>query len=73
MMFNGLKVVAGLDMCKREQFRFPRSKKKRMRKKWRRDSRNWRYVPDRTVYQVFDTLYMHPVMIEELKRVLPAT
>jgi len=28
-----------------EQFRFPRSKKKRIRNKWRKNSRNWRAAP----------------------------
>lgn len=31
---------------KREQFRFPRSKKRRIRKKWAKDPRNWRTVND---------------------------
>lgn len=29
-----------------EQVRFPRSKKKRIRKKWRKDRRNWRQLPE---------------------------
>ena len=28
-----------------EQFRFPRSKRRRIRKKWRKDPRNWRTTP----------------------------
>ena len=33
----------------REQFRFPRSRKKRIRKKWRKDPRNWREVRDKVI------------------------
>lgn len=29
-----------------EQVRFPRSKKQRIRKKWRKDRRNWRQLPE---------------------------
>lgn len=30
---------------RQEQFRFPRSKRWRIRKKWRKDPRNWRAIP----------------------------
>ena len=33
-----------IEMKAREQWRFPRSKKKRIRKKWRNQDRNWRPI-----------------------------
>jgi len=39
-----------------EQFRFPRSKKVRMRKKWKKNPANWRDKP----YQMFHTHYVKP-------------
>lgn len=33
-----------------KQVRFPRSKKKRVRKKWSKDRRNWRMVYEDTMY-----------------------
>jgi len=43
-MLNTVKIVADPFMPEtvRRQFRFPRSKKRRIQKKWRKDARNWR-------------------------------
>lgn len=47
--FAGIPIVVNpcLPETRREQFRFPRSKKKRIRKKWAKDQRNWREVDAR--------------------------
>ena len=37
-----VKTVAFVPFMEQEQFRFPRSKKTRIRKKWAKDPRNWR-------------------------------
>ena len=45
--FGGIEIIVDERLGRRsEQFRFPRSKKKRIRKKWRSKSSNWRYVYD---------------------------
>ncbi len=36
----------------REQFRFPRSKKARIRKKWRKNQENWRMSPSPDVFRL---------------------
>lgn len=43
-MMNQFRIVADkyCPLTVRRQFRFPRSKKKRIRKKWAKDQRNWR-------------------------------
>jgi hypothetical protein len=37
-----------------EQFKFPRSKKSRIRKKWRKDMRNWRRVDCQNDFYLID-------------------
>ena len=44
----GVRIVEDSSATKRMQVRFPKSKKRRIRKKWRKDPRNWRDVP--TIY-----------------------
>lgn len=68
---GGLRVVTvptSSPFCVSEwaQFRFPRSKRRRIRAKWRKDRRNWKRIPTGEVYQIGDTLYMHPDMMAKL-------
>jgi hypothetical protein len=48
-----------------EWVRRPRSKKKRIRKKWRQKSSNWR--PMRGGYVVMGVLYIHPIFRKSLE------
>ncbi len=48
------------------QFRFPHSKKKRIRNKWAKRDRNFRWLPQ--MYRMGETIIAHPVMARELKR-----
>ena len=64
----GLRIVTDSMMSKRIQFRFPRSKKRRMRKKWTKNQKNWKTIPLDTIYRMGDTLIMHPMMTERLKK-----
>ena len=66
VMLNGLHFYSAKWLAVREQYRFPRSKKKRIRKKWRRNERNWHTVPQRRIYRVGNCIYAHPVVIDEL-------
>lgn len=50
-----------------EFYRRPRSKKKRILKKWRKRPSNHR--PDMKIYQVGDTLIMHPVMAAAIRKI----
>lgn len=50
-----------------EQYRFPRSKKKRIRKKWEKNKKNW--GPMRNIIAIGDNILMgHPCVMIELKR-----
>lgn len=54
----------------RHQVRFPRSKKKRIRKKWAKNLRNWKidYVSCvNDVYMVNGKFMIHPAGLENLK------
>lgn len=51
-----------------QQIRFPRSKKKRIRKKWRKDKQYWGMGPYRTYMMVGADLYVHPDTLQKIKR-----
>lgn len=53
---------------RREQFRFPRSKRKRIRKKWAKNQRNWRMVYVPQIYRMGDAFIMDPVSYECVQR-----
>lgn len=50
------------------QVRFPRSRKKRIRRKWAKNKRNWKYtkVPMDRAYIVDGVLYCHPSFAKKL-------
>lgn len=50
------------------QWRFPRSKKMRIRQKWAKDRRNWRSVMVPTAAMVGGVLVAHPSIVEKIKR-----
>jgi hypothetical protein len=50
-----------------EQYRFPKSKKKRIRKKWRKETRNFKCLPDPQMYLLKDKAWIgHPATIQKL-------
>ena len=53
-------------LAEREQFRFPRSKRCRIRKKWRKDPRNWRTVGN-IVRGLDGSLVVDPETFEAMK------
>lgn len=55
-------------MADRVQVRFPRSKKRRIRRKWAKDPRNYRTVPSDEVWIVEGILVMHPAKLAQIRR-----
>ena len=55
-----------------KQFRFPRSKKRRIKKKWWKESRNFRMVPQKKIFQVGNSFYAHPENVDEFWRQMEA-
>lgn len=58
----------------RVQWRFPRSRRRRIRRKWASEPLNWRtqikQPRERLVYKVLGVLWMHPETWEAIKRKL---
>lgn len=72
---DGIRVMSTPWMCDRIQTRFPKSKKKRIRKKWAKNPKNYSNVPWKKGYVVDDPLFgggpilhIHPQMLEELTK-----
>ena len=65
------KVVGNPILVVARQIRFPRSKKKRIRKKWSRDPRNIVYDPDPMCYVVGNTILAHPSVAQILREQIP--
>lgn len=65
--FTGIEVHQNSYMPKTQyrQWRFPRSKKKRIQKKWSKQKANWRYDP--CVWRIGGVYYVHPEIYEMLK------
>lgn len=57
----GMHVYLDENLGKRVQFRVPRTKNRRIRKKWARRPENWRFVPDPKAHKIGNYLYVHPV------------
>jgi len=66
MKFGMLTIKTNEFLVHRVQVVFGKSKKKRIRNKRAKDPRNWRTVPDTTIYEVGDCLVMHPWMAAKL-------
>ena len=49
-------VTTSFDDQRREQVRFPRTKRKRIQKKWAKDWRNWRTWVEPIAYQTSDMM-----------------
>jgi hypothetical protein len=69
----GLRVFVNpyLYKLKRTQIRFPRSKKKRIRNKWKNRAVNYAVDIIPESYQIGNQLHVHPLIYEQLKREYP--
>jgi hypothetical protein len=67
---HGLEVRQCPWMTVRKQVRFPRSKKRRMRKKWAKQHRNYATVPSTQIIQMMGVFYVHPETWQKIKRKL---
>ena len=65
-----LKIVENSLLIKREQILFPRSKKKRIRKKWYKNEKYWITYPDPAIYQSKDTLFCHPITAIKIRSMM---
>ena len=65
---SGYRIVESLYLVKPIQVRFPRSKKKRMRKKWAKNPRNFTNKPSNEFLVSGDMIVGHPALVAELRR-----
>lgn len=56
-----------------KQFRFPKSKKSRIRKKWRKKNSNFKMVEVHRVIRIFDRMIVSSKIYEKLKTKTNAT
>ena len=66
-VLGGLRIVETPFLTVRKQVRFPRSRKRRIQKKWRRNFKNWGDVPGPSYLLNDDTIYMHPDSAKRLR------
>jgi hypothetical protein len=68
MDYRGIRVFYDVHLATREQVNFPRSKKRRIRKKFSKDMSNYALVPMRVGLWINNSLVCHPnANIEKLK------
>lgn len=71
MNIDGIAFVASALMVDhvQRQYRFPRSKKRRIRKKWAKRRSNYKTVavPQTDVYRVGSTIVAHPEIIDRIR------
>lgn len=67
---GGIKIIT--DPLMVEQFRFPRSKGKRIKLKWKKRPANFRPAKHTLMDQQRGLVYCHPAVAEELRRQLRA-
>ena len=74
----GVRVLESEHLVIREQVRFPRSKRKRIRKKWAKRPENWAERPDPDIYRMADPitgrvqLVCHPETARRLREMIDA-
>lgn len=70
MNISGIKVQTNPLLVESFQCRFPRSKSKRIVKKWRKDARNWKTVPSKKVlhFAQTNTIICHPSLLPALEK-----
>lgn len=70
MIALGMPVIADTNCYKTErwQVRFPRSKKKRVRRKFAKNLANWDMKVIPQAYQFNGVLYAHPITTDQLRK-----
>ncbi len=59
--------IRATEMCV-EQFRFPRSRKRRIRNKWAKRPVNWRPARRGYLDKAANVLYVHPEVLTQMKK-----
>lgn len=62
----GLRVICSPYVLTKGQFRFPRTKKKRIMKKWGKKESNFKDIPG--MLKMGSTLLVHPMIYDRIKK-----
>jgi len=65
--FGGFQIIESQSMTETYQFRFPRSKKKRIKKKWQKRPNNFKTRPRKDFLLYGNHMICHPVAARELR------
>ena len=70
LLYGDIRIYRNVYCTIRKQFRFPSSKKRRIRNKWKKRDKNFRDIPDEKIYfmQNSRTMVGHPVAVDKLIR-----
>lgn len=66
--FGGFQIIESQSMTETYQFRFPRSKKKRIKKKWQKRPINFKTRPRKDFLLYGDYVICNPIMAAKLRR-----
>lgn len=69
-MYNGYEVYTNLHLTKSKQFRFPKSKRKRIRVKWGKQTKNFRSYPSDEIVVIGNKMIMHPIYYNRLMQTI---
>ena len=70
---GGYEIRESVFLIKEVQFRFPRTKSKRIRKKWAKRKENYRSGPSDDVYLMGGTIICHPIIADKIRKQCAAT
>ena len=66
-------LIGSPHVLSRQQVRFPRSKRKRIRKKWAKQEKNFALRPSNKIYYIGQrTCVIHPELLKEIRRIIDA-
>ena len=65
MTLHSVRIIESVHACVRTQVRFPRTKKRRIQKKWAKQERNVEYRP--TAFIASGVLVAHPSIVAQLR------
>lgn len=68
-VMGGLTVKESVFAVNRRQLRFPKSKKRRIRRKWEKREKNWQTTP--AAFRLGGMLIVHPEIMARLKMDVP--
>lgn len=65
--FFGPQIFESPHLQTRTQFRFPRSRKRRIRKKWAARENNYKYIPNIYYDAARNVIYAHPSIAQKMR------